>query len=68
MNIDLECIIPNKFIKVPLLNNVEYLYNLIRQEYIIYRNWNGHYINRKIDSKQMKMITDLLSKKYLQNT
>lgn len=68
MNIDLECIIPNKFIKVPLLNNVEYLYNLIRQEYIIYRNWNGHYINRNIDTKQMKIITDLLSKKYLQNT
>ena len=58
--------LPNKYFCIPVLNNINEINSLIKQEYIVYRNKNV--ANRNIDTKQMKMITDLLSKKYLQNT
>lgn len=58
--------LPNKFFCVPILNNINEINDLIEKEYIVYRNRND--ADRNIDTKQMKIITDLLSKKYLQNT
>jgi hypothetical protein len=58
-------ILPNKFIFLPVLNNINEINNLIEKEYIVYRNRND--VDRNIDVKQMKLITDLLSEKYFVN-
>jgi DNA-binding ferritin-like protein (Dps family) len=63
INIHHTNIAPNKFIFVPVLNDINNFNNLIDKEYIVYRNRND--VDRNIDVKQMKIITDLLSEKYI---
>lgn len=55
----------DKLIHVPVLNNINEINNLIEKKFIVYRNKND--IDRNIDVKQMKELTDILSEKYLQN-
>jgi hypothetical protein len=58
LNIKHKEIIPNKFAFVPILwNNVETFEQLMNNNYVLYRNNNGH---RHIDVIQMKMIISAL--------
>jgi len=65
LNINYTNIAPNKYISIPIINNINELNSLIEKNYIAYRNRND--VNRNIDVIQMKMITDLLSQKFLEN-
>jgi hypothetical protein len=62
ININLTYICLDKFIFVPIFNNINEINNLIEKEYIVYRNRND--VDRNIDVKQIKLITDKLSQKY----
>jgi len=61
LNINYTNIAPNKYISIPIINNINEFNSLIEKNYIVYRNRND--VDRNIDVKQMKIITDLLSQK-----
>lgn len=61
LNINHTNIDNNKFVVTPILNNINEFNSLIEKNYIVYRNRND--VDRNIDVKQMKIITDLLSQK-----